>query len=98
MCDCDVFSCVKSLFSCGMGESQPYSHNKKHKHHSPSKTIYQRVSMLLPTEEFSFRKACEHLFPNEEHYSHTHNTMHALLPIVITKDGHMYAENRPRKR
>jgi hypothetical protein len=94
MCDWELYHYVESLFCCGNQESN--LHHKTHSHHKKNQNqIYHRVSLLLPKEEFSFHKMCDNLFPRSE--AHIHNTQHAILPIVITKDGHLHQNIKARK-
>ena len=93
MCDCEIFSCIESLFRYNTEKTQ-----HKTRKRSPQQTIYQRVSMLLSPPDFSFQNTCESIFPkSEDHYPTSFPTQHALLPIVITKDGVRFKEKRPRK-
>jgi hypothetical protein len=86
---------MESWLCCRDDESNIQSNHKKRKQTQP-KTLYQRVSMLLPTEEFSFKKTCEKIFPKSGIIYH--HTEHAILPIMITKDGKMFQDQRARKK
>ena len=59
--------------------------------------MYQRVSMLLPTPDFSVHDTLDHWFPQKEHYTPPH-LIHRILPIVITRDDQVYEKNKTRKR
>jgi hypothetical protein len=99
MCDIEIYSYIESWFCCGNHESPPGCKRTKSPKNTPPQSIYHRVSMLLPTEEFSFHKTMDHLFPKSEvSYAREHNTEHAILPYVITKDGHMFQDKRARKK
>jgi len=92
---CDISYFIESCFCCVDHKPPRQPRHKKTKHHSEPQPIYHRISMLLPQEEFSFHKACEHFFPQSE--VHIHSTEHAILPIVINKDGHLFQDKKARK-
>jgi len=94
MSNFEIFSYVKSCLCCCNNESPAQPCHKKKKNKQPQ-TLYQRVSMLLPFEEFSIKKTCEQIFPKSD--IHYHNTEHAILPVMITKDGKMFQDKRARK-